>query len=154
MYYIAYIIIIFNIFLSNENQQIRKIEPQHYRQEKESSKDSAYGYSGGETSRMGNPHTREPTPEEKAGSTDRYKRPNSRYSSSHARYRRYHKVRGNNKDTRNRHTSSSRSDDERLPEKSHQNQLTHKKRIQHQLKNRKYGMIKKIKSFGSIIHAY
>ena len=91
-----------------------QINNQHH--EKASSKDSAYGFSGGETSRMGNPQTREPTPEERAGDTGRYRRPSSRYNNN-ARYRRYHRPRGN-KDTRNRHTSSSRSDDERFPERN------------------------------------
>ena len=107
-----------------------------YQQEKESSKDSAYGFSGGETSRMGNPHTREPTPEEKTGDMGRYRRPNSRYSSSNARFRRYHKVRGNH-DNRKRHTSSSRSDDERIPERK-QSQVMKKNFIQRQIRNRKY----------------
>ena len=85
---------------------------------------------------MGNPHTREPTPEEKTGDLGRYKRPHSRYSSSNARYRRYHKVRGNN-DARKRHTSSSRSDDERIPERN-QIQAMKKNLHQQQLRNRKY----------------
>lgn len=115
---------------------MRKNQNNIYHQEKESSKDSAYGFSGGETSRMGNPHTREPTPEEKNGDLGRYRRPSSRYSSSNARYRRYHKVRGNN-DSRKRHTSSSRSDDERIPEQN-QNQIMKKNLLQQQLRNRKF----------------
>ena len=118
---------------SNDNKSNHRNLNNNYHQEKASSKDSAYGFSGGETSRMGNPHTREPTPEERAGDSGRYKRPNSRYSSN-ARYRRYHRVRGNN-DARIRHTSSSRSDDERFPERN-QNQLIQKKLIQQQLQNR------------------
>ena len=114
---------------------MRKHQNNIHHQEKESSKDSAYGFSGGETSRMGNPHTREPTPEEKTGDLGRYKRPHSRYSSSNARYRRYHKVRGN-VDARKRHTSSSRSDDERVPERN-KGQAIKKNLMQQQLRNRK-----------------
>ena len=95
---------------------MRQNQNNNHHQEKASSKDSAYGFSGGETSRMGNPQTREPTPDERAGDAGRYRRPNSRYSNN-ARYRRYHRPKGN-KDTRNRHTSSSRSDDERFPERN------------------------------------
>lgn len=82
---------------------------------------------------MGNTNTREPTPEEKMGYSGRYNRPNSRYSSN-ARYRRYHKVRGS-KETRNRHTSSSRSDDERFPDRN-QNKSIQKKPTQRHLENR------------------
>ena len=121
---------------SDEQKSLRKSQNNIYHQEKESSKDSAYGFSGGETSRMGNPHTREPTPEEKNGDMGRYRRPNSRYSSSNARYRRYHKVRGNN-DGRKRHTSSSRSDDERIPERN-QKQIMKKNLLQQQLRNREF----------------
>ena len=124
------------LFITHRNES-RSNQPtynNHQHQEKESSKDSAYGVSGGETSRLGNPQTREPTPEEKAGDArGAYRRPSSRYS-NHARYRRYHKQRGA-KDMRNRHTSSSRSDDERVPDKrpNRQNEAV---RIQQQLQRR------------------
>ena len=119
--------------LRNENRSKQPTYNNHQHQEKESSKDSAYGFSGGETSRLGNPQTREPTPEEKAGDAGAYRRPSSRFS-NHARYRRYNKQRGT-KDMRNRHTSSSRSDDERLPDKrrNHQNEAV---RSQQQLQRR------------------
>ena len=118
---------------SNENKSKHQNLNNNYHQEKASSKDSAYGFSGGETSRLGNPHTREPTPEERAGDSARYKRPNSRYSSN-GRYRRYHRIR-ESKDARIRHTSSSRSDDERFPERN-QNQLIQRKLIHQQLQSR------------------